>query len=116
MRKILGHHRAVKRNQSSRVREVGQQRGQIAVADKNLGMCLDLLQIENIEKIVRAVSAPGAHDRPHFVADEHFFQFPRAPRRRPREVEIVLEDGIKIERLVSQVTQSRAARFQHAPV
>ena len=69
-------------------------------------------EIESIQQIVRAVSTARADDRAHIVASEHFFQFPRAPLGRAGEIKIVFEDGIEIERLVSQLAQSRAARFQ----
>src|SRR5437588_9763075 len=99
---ILRHHRPVESYESRCIGKISEQRGEVAVSHKNLGMRLDLLQIQLFEKIVRAVSATRANDRAYLVSRKHFFQFAGPALHRSRKVKILLKNGIEIKRPVAR--------------
>src|SRR5579862_3339544 len=102
--------------EASGVGEVSQQCGDVAVADENLGMSLDLFEIQLFEQVVRAIPSASTDDCSHIVAHEHFFEFAGAATRRSSEIKILLENRVEIERLVSRAAQGFAARFEISPI
>ena len=111
-RKILGHHGAVKRHKSGRVGEARQQGCDVAVAHKNLRMRDDLTGVKFGQQVIRAVASTRTQDGPHILAHKHLFQFARAPIRRASEVQILFDDRLEVERLVSKLAQCFAAFFE----
>jgi hypothetical protein len=112
MRPIFGHHRAVECYEAGHIRKISKQCGQVAVAYKNLSVRLDLLQIQRWEQIVRSVPATRTSNRPYVVAGKHFLELVRTALHGPGEIEILLKDGIKIERTVASAPQGLASRLQ----
>src|ERR1700730_4985736 len=101
MRKIFGHHWTLKRDQPNRIRKVGQKRREIAVADEYFGMGFDLVQIQEIQKIVGTVPSARANNGPHLVAYKHLFQLASTSLRRSGKVKILVKNRIEIEGLIS---------------
>src|SRR5208337_1281330 len=74
------------------------------------------LYVELIEKIVRSIAAARANDGANVFAEKHFLQFAGATFHRPGKVQIAFQDGVEIERLVTQIPQSLTAGLKHLPV
>src|ERR1700733_3244870 len=100
-RKILRDHRPVKSDKARGIGEVGQKGRDIAVADKYLGIRPDLVQVETLEQIVRAITTARANDGTHLVAHKHLFEFLQAAIDRARKVEFAIKNRIEVKRLVS---------------
>ena len=94
VRPVFGRHRPVKDGKSGRVEEVRQQGRDVAVADEDLRVGLDLRKIEFFQQIVRPVTSTGTDDGADILAREHFFQFASAAGGRSGEVEIAIEDRV----------------------
>lgn len=112
MRPILGGHGTVEDNELRGIHEVRQQRGDIAVADKNLGMSFDLGELEMLEQIICAITTSGTQDGANVVTLEHLLEFAGAASGRSGEVEIALENGVEIKRSVSGAGEGGAAGFE----
>ena len=69
-----------------------QQRGVVTVADENLGMGGDFLELQRAQKVIRTIAVASAKNRTHVIAYEHFFQFARPPLQRSGEIQILVED------------------------
>jgi len=68
--------------------KISQQRCDVAVANKNLGVRSDFVEIKLSQQVVGAVPTPSTHDGPHLVAHEHLFQLASSAIDRTGEVKI----------------------------
>jgi hypothetical protein len=94
MRPVFGGHWSVESDKACDIVEISQQRGDVAVTDKNLGMAFDLFEIKFSQEIIGAVATARADDRANVVTHEHLFQLARSAIDRTGEVKILVENGI----------------------
>ena len=106
----------MKSYQPACIHKVCQQRGDVAIADKNLWAAPDRVQIERLQQIVRAIAAARTQNRLHIRTRKHFGQLANAPLERPGKVKIALKNGIEIKRLVAHDSQSLTASVEFAPL
>src|ERR1700733_11084954 len=99
-------------DEATKVGKVSEQSGKIAIAYENLGMRLDLLQVERFQKIIRAIASTRANDCLHILTRKHGFQFARPAFYRSREVKFLIEDRVQIKRPVAGAAQPFAPGFQ----
>src|SRR5438094_10561175 len=97
MRKILCDHGAMKSDETARICKVGEKSSDITVANENLGMECNFLQIERIEQVVRPIPTTGTDDGTDIVPLEHFLQFVRRPLMVTVNMCISFENGIVVE-------------------
>src|SRR5579863_2216115 len=116
MRPVLGRHGAVENDESGSIEELRQQRGDVAIADKNLGMSFDLGEVEMWQQVIRPITTASRQDGAKVVALEHLFEFAGATRSRSGEVEIALKNGVQIERPVPGTSESGATGFEIRPL
>src|ERR1700739_387230 len=109
---ILGHHRPVECHETGFVDKVCKQSCKITVPHKDLGMILDLLQIEFLQQIIRTVSTTSAQNRSYLLAHEHFFELIPAPLDRSCEIQVLFENRIEIKRLIPGASQCLATGLQ----
>src|SRR5581483_4548339 len=105
MRKIFGDHRAMKSYQSSLIRKVCQQAGDVTIPNEDFRMCHNLFQVESFEKIIRAIAATCAKNRFHFFSHKHFLELTRPALDRSGKIDVLLEYGIEIKGLVSKLAK-----------
>src|ERR1700694_1451292 len=101
-----------------RVGKCGEQRCQVAVAYENLWMLGDLFQINRLriargQQVVRSISSSCANNRSDIVAYEHVFEFARTALGRTGKVQVLIQDRVKIKRLIAGTAKTVAARLQH---
>src|SRR5579884_4565553 len=89
----------MKRRQSDRVVEIGEQRSDVAVAHKNFRVARHDVQINALKQVIAPITTPGAENGPHLVALEHVMQFPQPPLLRPRKIQIASQNRIEVKRL-----------------
>src|SRR5581483_11620892 len=106
---ILGDHWSVESHEPCGIGEPGEQRGDVAVANEHFRMSGNLAQIEDLEEVIRSVSAAGANDRADIVPLEHLLQLASAAFDRSREIEVVREDRLVENGVITQASQSCAA-------
>src|SRR5579863_7197242 len=105
MSPVLCRHGTVERCESG-VRKVRQQAGEVAVSDEDLGVSLDLAEIDSVEQVIGAIAAARTKNGVNIIAVEHLFQFADAAIDRSREIEIAVENRIEIEGLVSRTLRA----------
>src|SRR5919204_6737923 len=109
---ILGDHGTVKGHEVRGIAEPGKQGGDVAVAHENFGIAPDLFQVEFFEQVIAAVAATRADDGAHLLAFKHFLELPDAAAKVAGEVEFAIENRVKVQRLVAQLFERRAAGEQ----
>ncbi len=102
----------MERGEAGGVEHPGEQRGDIAVTDKDFGMTAHQVEIEVLEQVIAAVAAARAENSAHLRTLEHCVQFAETAVGRSGEVEVALEDGIEVERRVAEAFEGAAPRFQ----
>src|SRR5207244_4202919 len=69
-------------------------------------------RIKQGKQVIRAVPAAGAKDGLYVIAQEHLFQLTRMALRRPRKVQIALENRIAEDWVVTQLPQRVTSRLE----
>src|SRR5215475_4896942 len=98
--------------EASRIAEASEHRRDVAVGDKDFGMSSDFGRIKLPQQIVRTISATGADDRADVVAHKHLLQLTRATFRGTGKVQILFENRIQVERVVSKIAERRATLLE----
>src|SRR5579862_3969854 len=109
---VLSDHGAVKGDQAGGIGEPGQQCGDVAITHENFGVALELGEVQFLQQVVCSVAATGANDGANVIALKHLLQFAGAASHRAGEVEVAVEDGVVVERLVAEAAQTLAAGQQ----
>src|SRR5215469_4477824 len=109
---ILRDHRAVEGDQAGSVVEGRHQAGKVAVADKDFRMGCDFGYVHFFQKVVGPVAAACTDNGFDRIILEGLFQFADAPLRRSREVQLAIEDGIIVNRQITQAAQGVASRVE----
>src|ERR1700722_6799924 len=112
MRPIFRRHWPVEGDESECIVKMREQRGQVAVADKNLGMRFDFLPVDGLQQIVGAIATAGANNCAYLFAYKHVFEFPGATLHRSCEVQVLFKDGIEIKRTIPRAPQGFTASLQ----
>src|SRR5207253_11399868 len=71
-----------------------------------------LLRLQLAEQVIGTVAAAGTNDGPHVVPHEHLFQLTSAALDGSREVHILFQDRLKIERVIAEFAHRRTAFFE----
>src|SRR3954471_2564745 len=91
MSKILGDHRRMKCDQASGIVNVGEQRGDVAVAGENLWVAANEREIKIWQQVIATVAAARTDNGANFRTLEHLMQFVQASLDAASEIKIVME-------------------------
>jgi hypothetical protein len=90
---ILRDHRAVKGHKAGRIGKAGEQRGDVAVSDKDFGMASDLRRIKFPQQIICPIPTASTHNGADLLASEHLLEFTGSAFRGPGKIQILLKNG-----------------------
>src|SRR5438270_5373956 len=94
------------------VAEAGQECRDIAITKKDFRMGNDFLRIKFGYKVIGAIATAGAEKGADVVAGKHFFQLACSAFTRSGEVQVLIEDGVKINRSIAKFLQGGAADIE----
>src|ERR1700722_4599929 len=112
MRPIFRHHRPMKGYQPCSVRKIGEERSEVAVANKNLGMRLNDFQVDEFQQIVRSIASARANDSSDVFAQKHPLELAGPPVHLSGKIHILFEDGVEIKWPVTRSPQAITSFIQ----